>query len=371
MRSGVKFVALSCGIIGLPMVGKTTFFNLLTQSQKEVSSFFSSKTATNTASVIVPDHRLDWLPRLYYPRKHVPALIEVIDVPGLVQGASQGQGGGNQFLASVREADALVHILRSFRSDQVLHIAGANNLIRDLETVMMELLFADLQLIENRIERIFSSRKRTKEHEIELAALEKCKELLEAEKNLAQAGLLDAERAALRHVAFLTSKPMILVINVDEEQLGLQDYPQRDKVMAYAAARDLPVMEICAKAEMEIGQMSQEDRAVFMAELGITEPGIEKLAKAMYRQLGLISFLTVGEEEVRAWSIPKGTNARSAAGKIHSDLERGFIRAEVVRFEDLQRLGSMAKVKEKGLMRLEGKEYVVQDGDIITFRFNV
>ncbi|MEW6662159.1 MAG: redox-regulated ATPase YchF [Bacillota bacterium] len=364
-------MALSCGIIGLPMVGKTTFFNLLTRAQKETSSFFSGKTATNVDSAIVPDRRLDYLARLYHPRKYTPAVLEVIDVPGLVQGASQGQGAGNQFLSAVREADALIHVVRAFNNDQVLHVDGSVNLIRDLETVIMELLFADLQLIENRIQRILGGKKRTKEHEIELAALEKCKGLLEDEKNLAQAELKDEERAVLRHVTFLTGKPMVLVVNVDEEQLSLKDYPQRDEVMAYAAARDLPVMEICAKIEMEIGQMSQADREIFMIELGIQEPGIEKLANAMYRRLGLISFLTAGEDEVRAWTIRQGTNARSAAGKIHSDIERGFIRAEVVRFEDLEKLGSMTKVKEKGLMRLEGKEYIVHDGDIINFRFNV
>ncbi|MBS3977511.1 MAG: redox-regulated ATPase YchF [Syntrophomonadaceae bacterium] len=364
-------MALSCGIIGLPMVGKTTFFNLLARTEKETSSFFSGKTATNVNSAVVPDRRLDYLARIYNPRKYTPAVLEVIDVPGLVEGASQGQGAGNQFLSAVREADALIHVVRAFNNDQVLHVDGCVNLIRDLETVVMELLFADLQLIENRIERILGGKKRTKEQEIELAALEKCKGLLEEEKNLAQAELKDEERAALRHVTFLTGKPTVLVINVDEEQLGLKNYPQRDEVMAYAAARDLPVMEICAKAEMEIGQMNREDRDIFMAELGIEEPGIEKLAKSMYARLELISFLTVGEDEVRAWTVRRGTNARAAAGKIHSDLERGFIRAEVVRFEDLEKMGSMAKVKERGLMRLEGKEYIVQDGDIINFRFNV
>jgi len=364
-------VALSCGIIGLPMVGKTTFFNLLTRAEKETSSFFSGKTATNVDTAVVPDRRLDYLARLYQPRKYTPAVLELIDVPGLVQGAGQGLGAGNQFLSAVRESDAFIHVIRTFDNDQVLHVDASINPIRDLETVIMELLFADLQLIENRIVRIQGGKKRTKEHDIELTVLEKCKGLLEEEKNLAQAELKIEEQAVLRHIAFLTGKPMVLVLNVDERQLYRKDYPQRDDIMVYAAARDLPVIEICAKVEMEIGQMSQGDKELFVADLGIEESGIEKLVNAMYRRLGLISFLTVGEDEVRAWTIRRGATARSAAGKVHSDIERGFIRAEVARFEDLQKLGSMAKVKEKGLMRLEGKEYLVQDGDIINFRFNV
>ncbi|KKM09753.1 hypothetical protein SY88_16220 [Clostridiales bacterium PH28_bin88] len=364
-------MALSCGIVGLPMVGKTTFFNLLTRSRKETSSFFTGKTATTTETAPVPDRRLDFLAELYHPRKYTPATLEVIDVPGLVRGSSQGQGAGNQFLAAVREVDALVHMVRAFDNPEVLHVDGTVDPMRDIETVNMELLFADLGLVETRIERIKGGKKITKENQLELAAIEKCRAVLEEEKPVYQAELTEEERSGLRHIAFFTEKPMLLVINVDEKQLATGDYPQREQVRAYAGERNIPLLEICAQVEVELDELGPEDREVFMANLGITEPGIQRLARAVYRRLGLISFLTAGEDEVRAWTIREGLTARQAAGKIHSDIERGFIRAEVVRFNDLEEHGAMAKVKEKGLMRLEGKDYIVQDGDIINFRFNV
>lgn len=364
-------MSLSCGIIGLPMVGKTTFFNLLTNAQMETSKYFSGKTNTNFQLAKIPDERLDFLAKIYNPRKVTYATLEVTDVPGLVRGSSQGQGAGNEFLSAVRDVDALIHIVRAFKNDDVVHVDGSLDLMRDIETINLELLFADLQLIEKRIERINAQKKKKKEHEVELSALLKCKEALENEKHIYQVELNEEERQILRHITFLTEKPMIMVINVDEDQLAAGTYPQQEEVEAYARDKQIPLLTICAQVEAELNELGEEDRVVFMKELGIEEPGIDRLAKVVYDRLGLISFLTVGEDEVRAWTIKKGLNAKQAAGKIHSDIERGFIRAEVVAFNDLKELGSMAKVREHGLMRLEGKDYIVQDGDIINFRFNV
>ncbi len=364
-------MALSVGIIGLPVVGKTTFFNLLTAAKKETSSYFTGKTSTLTGTAFIPDHRIDYLSAMYKPKKTTYATLEVTDVPGLVRGASEGQGAGNQFLAAVREADALIHVVRAFHNPAVLHVDGTIDPLRDIETVNLELLLADLQLMETRIGRIRGGKKITKENQVELAALEKCLPVLEAERPIHQADLTPEEREALKHITFLTEKPVVLVVNVDEEQLAEGTYPQQAEVERYAAERNTPVLAICAQVEVELNDLSPADRPAFMADLGIAEPGISRLARAVYQRLGLISFLTTGEDEVRAWTIRENTQAKQAAGKIHSDIERGFIRAEVVAFQDLHALGSMAKVKEKGLVRLEGKDYMVRDGDIINFRFNV
>jgi len=357
-------LSLTCGIIGLPLVGKTTLFNLLTRSEAETSAF-GGRTKTNIRTAPIPDPRLDFLASLYRPRKITPATLEVIDVPGFNPGA------GASFLAAVREVDALIHVVRVFRDEAVPHVEGNLNPVRDLDTVQAELLLADLQLVETRLERIAASKKIKGEMQAEQAALRRCREVLEAEKPLSEAGLTEEEWQALRHMEFLTTKPLLVVINIDEDQLHQGSYPGRDEVEAYARHRGFPLLTLCAKLEVEIARLEPEDREVFLKEMGIQEPGIHRVARAVYRRLGLISFLTAGEDEVRAWTIREGTRAKEAAGKVHSDMERGFIRAEVVRFDDLQALGSMAKVREKGLVRLEGKDYVVADGDIINFRFNV
>lgn len=364
-------MALSCGIVGLPMVGKTTLFNLLTKAGLATSEFMTGKTDTHTHLAQIPDERVDFLARLYKPKKVTYATLEVTDVPGLVRGASQGQGSGNEFLSAVQEVDALIHVVRAFKNDHVLHVEGSLDLIRDLETINLELLFADLQLIEKRISRIQQGKKKGKENALELSALEKLQKAFEEEIPLAQIELEEGEKEALKHMRFLTDKPMIIVVNVDEEQMVSRDYSQRQAVHEYAREKGLPLLEVCLKAEVEIEELDPGDREEFMRELGIEEPGIKRIAKTVYERLGLISFLTVGEDEVKAWTIKKGLTAKQAAGKIHSDMERGFIRAETVSFRDLFELGSMAKVKEKGLARLEGKDYIVQDGDIINFRFNV
>ncbi|MHB1393958.1 MAG: redox-regulated ATPase YchF [Clostridia bacterium] len=362
---------MKIGLVGLPLVGKTTFFNLLTHAHAEISNFSSGKVASNIGSAKVPDRRIDFLSKLYKPKKITYALIDFTDVPGLVSGASTGKGVGNQFLEDIRKVDTLVHIIRAFENADVQHVDGSIDPVRDIETVNLELLFADLGIIDNRIERIKNGKKITKENLAELEAIKKCKEGLENGLLIHQIKLNDEEKELLKTFSFLSEKPMILVINVDENSLKSDSYPQKEEIRKYAAERNVPVIEVCAKAEMEISELEEEDRLIFMEELGIKRSGIDTLASTTYDFQGLISFLTAGEDEVRAWTIRKGTDARKAAGKIHSDIERGFIRAEVVKFKDIEELGSMHKAKEKGLYRLEGKEYIVHDGDIINFRFNV
>ncbi|KAB3530018.1 redox-regulated ATPase YchF [Alkaliphilus serpentinus] len=362
---------MKIGLVGLPLVGKTTLFNLLTGNNIEVSEFSVGKVEANMGIAKIPDERIDFLTDMFKPKKITHATIEVTDVPGLVSGSSAGKGVGNQFLEAIRKVDALVHIIRVFESSNVPHAEGSINPMRDIETINMELLFSDLSIIENRIERIEKGKKVTKENLAELEVLKKCKEALEAGLLIHNMDLSDDEREHLKTFGFLSEKPMIYVANIDENQLMGKDYPQREELLAFVKERNIPLVEICAKTELEINQLEAEDKEIFMTELGITESGIDKLAKSAYDYLGLMSFLTAGQDEVRAWTIKKNTPAKKAAGKIHSDIEKGFIRAEVVRFNDLKELGTMVKVKEKGLATLEGKEYIVQNGDIINFRFNV
>lgn len=362
---------LTTGIIGLPMVGKTTIFNLLTNSNQETSNFLSGKTETITASAKVPDKRIDFLAGVYKPRKTTYAQIQFSEVPGLVRGASEGKGVGNQFLSAIRNADLLVHVVRAYQNPDVPHVEDEINPLRDIETIAVEVLLADMDLVEKRIERIQSGKKITKEVAFELEVLKKCLAALEEESLISQLNLTDEEKLTLRNYAFLTEKPIMLVVNIDEDQFREGSYPGKEEVEKYAADKGIAVIEICGRMEMEISQLPEEDRQLFMEDLGIAEPGIDRLARAVYDYLGLISFLTAGEDEVRAWTIKRNTDAKRAAGKIHSDIERGFIRAEVVAFDDMVAAGSMTKAKEKGLFRLEGKEYIVKDGDIINFRFNV
>jgi GTP-binding protein YchF len=298
-------------------------------------------------------------------------MIDFIDVPGLVSGSSTGKGVENQFLEDIRKADALVHIVRAFENRDVLHVDGSIDPLRDIETINMELLFADLGVIDNRIARIQGGKKVTKENLAELEALKKCKAGLEKGLLIHQIQLTEEEKDLLKSFGFLSEKPIMLVLNVDENGLKNKNYTQRDQIVEYSASQKVPLIEVCAKAEMEISELPEEDRQMFMEELGIEKSGIGMLANTTYDYMGLISFLTAGEDEVRAWTIKKDTNARKAASKIHSDIERGFIRAEVVKYNDLRELGNMHKIKEKGLYRLEGKDYIVHDGDIIEFRFNV
>jgi GTP-binding protein YchF len=362
---------LSCGIVGLPTVGKTTLFNLLTGAHVETSSFFSGKTSANIGIANVPDRRIDWLSQLYHPKKTTYAQMQVIDVPGLVRGASQGHGVGNAFLDGVRQVDALIQVVRAFQNDDIVHVEDSIDPLRDMETVNFELLMADLEFVDKRITRIKQGKKITPEQTAELSVLQKCLEHLEQELPFSNLELSADERLTLQNYTFLTDKPLIVVVNLDERQFSQGDYPGRDQLLAVAATKGLPVIELCAQMEEEISRLPAEDRQLFLEELGIDEPAIDKVMRVSYDTLGLISFFTVGEDEVRAWTIERGTNARRAAGKIHSDLERGFIRAETMRYEDLHALGSVARVREAGKLSLEGKDYLVQDGDILNIRFNV
>ncbi|MGE5560582.1 MAG: redox-regulated ATPase YchF [Chloroflexota bacterium] len=354
---------MEIGIIGLPQVGKTTLFSLLTNA--------SGSTAgrdTHVGMARVPDRRIDFLSGMYRPRKTIYAQIKFTDIPGFSGGPTKGV---NPFLQAVRDVDALVHVVRVFESDVLPHPEGSVDPRRDIENIGLELVFHDLGLIENKLARLEKEKRRTKEAELELAAITRAKGLLEEGRLMSAVEFSDDEANAIRGYAFLSNKPMILAVNVSEDQLLAKDYPGKDAVAAYAAEHNLPVVEFCGRIEEELAELPPEDRATFMAEYGIPEPGIDRLARAAYHKLGLISFFTVGPDEVRAWTIREGTDAKRAAGKIHSDIEKGFIRAEVFKFADLERLGSEAAVKEHGLWRLEGKEYPVADGDIINFRFNV
>ncbi len=361
---------MRCGLVGLPMVGKTTLFNLLTSAKVETAGFMSGKAEARVGMAKIPDKRIAYLAKMYNPRKVTYAQIEFTEVPGLVGGASEGKGAGNSFLAAIRDVDALVYVLRVFKNPGVLHVEESIDPARDLETVSLELLFADLGVLENRINRLESG-KRKKEQDAELAVLKKCQEALEQGTPLHLLDLTDEERLPLRNYAFLTEKPMIVVVNADERQFKAGDYPGKAALKALATKKGFTVIEVAARVEMEIAELPGDDRQAFLDDLGLSETGIERLAKATYDYLGLISFLTAGEDEVRAWTVKKGLRAKEAAGKIHSDIERGFIRAETVAFRDLFEAGSMLKAREKGYFRLEGKDYVVQDGDIISFRFNV
>jgi len=364
-------MALTCGIVGLPTVGKTTFFNLLTNANIETSAFYSGKTSTHMSMANVPDKRVEALSQMFHPKKTTYAQIEIIDIPGLVRGSSEGKGTGNEFLSAVRDADALVQIIRAFENPDVQHVDSSLDIMRDLETVNMELLFADLQLVETRLERINAGKKKKMENPLEEELLLRIRDVLENEQPVSSIVFNEEEQEAMKHITFLTDKPMLVVVNLDEGQFTRKSYPQRDAIHAYCQEHGMEFLEICAQVEAEISQLEDDDKAIFMEDLGITEPGIDRLAQAVYHLLGLISFLTAGEDEVRAWTIKKDLPAKKAAGKIHSDIERGFIRAEVVAFADLMEAGTMAKAREKGHFRLEGKEYLVQDGDIINFRFNV
>ncbi|WP_366921466.1 redox-regulated ATPase YchF [Metallumcola ferriviriculae] len=355
-------MALSCGLIGMPAVGKSTFFKLLTGADISIGTYADH---ANIKIANIPDKRIDWLTKLFEPKKTTFAQLEIIDIPGL-----QGSGNSREFLSRVDQVDALVHVVRAFREDQVFHIDGSVNPMRDLDTVNSELLLADLQLVETRIERINAAKKRTAEQEKELKVMERLQETLENEQRVATVELNADEQELLQHVHFLTDKPMIVVINLDEEQLS-QGYAKETEIKKYCGDMGLRVLEICAKVEMEINELPAEERVEFLQDMGIEETGIVRLAEVIYDTLGLISFLTVGTDEVRAWPIDKGLTARQAAGKIHSDIARGFIRAEVVSFQDFHQAGSMDAVKEKGQFRLEDKDYIVHDGDIVSFRFNI
>lgn len=355
---------MKIGLVGLPGAGKTTLFNLLTGTNPVA---YGSGMEASLATARVPDRRIDFLSCMFNPRRTVYAQIDFTDLPGLNIGG-EDKKGKNPFLTAIRNVDALVAVIRVFKGD-LPHMLGDVNPRRDLELIHTELLFADWEIVEKRLQRL--GEKKKKEHETELALLTRCREELEGEGRLDKISFSPEEEELLRGYGFLTLKPMLVAVNLDEEEFKKGDFPGKVEFLAYLQEKGLPLIEIAARIEVEINELSAEDREVFLEDLGITESGIDRLARAVYNHLGLISFFTVGEDEVKAWTVKKGTVAKKAAGKIHSDIERGFIRAEVVSYKDLEELGSMAKVREKGLFRLEGKDYQVQDGDIINFRFNV
>ena len=365
---------MKLGIVGLPNVGKSTLFNSLTKAGAESANYPFCTIDPNVGVVAVPDERLKLLGDLYHSKKVTPAVIEFVDIAGLVKGASKGEGLGNQFLSNIREVDAIVHVVRCFEDSNVVHVDGSVNPLRDIETINLELIFSDLEILERRIAKVAKGARMDKEQAKELAMLERVKERLEDGKLAIGFETEDEdEEEYFKNLNLLTAKPVIYAANVGEEDLANDgaDNAGVQAVREYAKETGSEVFAICAQIEEEISELDDEERQMFLDDLGLKESGLEKLIRASYHLLGLMSFLTSGEDETRAWTIKQGTKAPQAAGKIHTDFERGFIRAEVVSYDHLIECGSMTAAKEKGLVRLEGKDYVVQDGDIILFRFNV
>ena len=365
---------MKLGIVGLPNVGKSTLFNSLTKAGAESANYPFCTIDPNVGVVTVPDERLNLLGAFYKSKKVTPAVIEFVDIAGLVKGASKGEGLGNQFLANIREVDAIVHVVRCFEDSNVVHVDGSIDPLRDIETINLELVFSDLEILERRIAKVTKTARMDKEAAKELTFLEKVKaHLEEGQLAITLETENEDEDAWLATYNLLTAKPVIYAANVAEDDIA-DDGANNQYVQAvreYAAKQNSEVFVICAQIEEEISELDEDERKMFLEDLGLTESGLEKLVRASYHLLGLMSFLTAGEDETRAWTIKIGTKAPQAAGKIHTDFERGFIKAEVVNYQDLLDCGSYAGAREKGLVRMEGKEYVVQDGDVILFRFNV
>ena len=364
---------MKLGIVGLPNVGKSTLFNAITNAGAQSANYPFCTIEPNVGMVSVPDERLDVLAKMYDPDKYTPAVIEFVDIAGLVRGASKGEGLGNKFLSHIREVDAIIHVVRCFEDSEIVHVDGEIGPRRDVETINLELIFSDIDIVERRIYRTKKDAKGDRSLAGQAELLERLKTFLEEGKSARGFECTKEERAVIDEMPLLSSKPVIYVANMSEEDFigDIKENKYYRELCEIAQAENTLVVPICAKIEEEISDMPKEDKFLFLSDLGLSESGLDRLIKASYSLLGLISYLTAGKQEVRAWTITNGTKAPQAAGKIHSDFEKGFIRAEVISYDDLVACGSMAAAKEKGLVRSEGKEYVFKDGDVVLFRFNV